>query len=107
MQIRALVLSVAVCALLVACGQKEEGAKLGPDLPELDVSVVQSVDYFRARLASAKKLADWCRANLKAEAATAKDGKGAALAQNCQNASFAVFSPTKSVKEGKTYKSYD
>ena len=33
MQIRALILSAAVCALLAACGQKEEGAKYGPDIP--------------------------------------------------------------------------
>lgn len=107
MQFRALVLSAAVCVLLAACGQKEEGAKRGPDIPDLDVSTVQSVDYFRAHLDGAKKLAEWCRSNLKSSVATVKEGQGAVLSQNCQNASFAVFSPTKSVKDGKTYKSYN
>jgi len=107
MQIRALILSTAVCLLLAACGQKEEGAKPGPDIPGIDLATVQSVDYYRARPDGAKKLADWCRTTLKPDAAQAKDSEVATLLHNCQNASFAVFSPNKSVKEGKTYKSYN
>lgn len=106
MKIRAFLASIGLAILLTACGQKEETMAF-PDIPGLDLSVVQPVDYFRARIEGAKQLAAWCRDNLKPNAPYPSDGKYGALARNCQNASFAEFSPKKSIKEGKTYKSYN
>ncbi len=105
MKIRALIASIGLAIFLVACGQKETVEF--PNIPDLDLSVVQPVDYYRARIEGAKQLAAWCRTNLKPNTPYPTEGKYGALAHNCQNASFAEFSPKKSVKEGKTYKSYN
>lgn len=113
-KMRAIVITLLVSLFLVACGQKEEAPTTAPpessnlpDIPGFDLSVVQPVDYYRAHLDGAKKLAQWCRTNIKQGGTAGIDPKLATLMHNCQNASYAEFSPKKSVKEGKTYKSYD
>lgn len=102
---RTMVISLLVSVFLAACGQKNESSNL-PDIPGIDLSVVQPVDYYRAHLEGAKKLARWCITNIKEGGTAGIDPKLATLMHNCQNASYAEFSPKKSVKEGQTYKSY-
>jgi hypothetical protein len=91
-------------AALAACTKQESAIKT-PSVTGLDLSQVQSVDYFRANLSGAKELSAWCAQNVN-PADTSSDEKAVRNLKNCKNSEFALRMPVVDIRQGKTYKQY-
>lgn len=87
-------------SFLFACAQEEKR----PSIPELDLSVVQPVEYFQENLIGADKLIKWCKENINPKSTSTSETHLTNI-NNCKNAQFALLMPHKKgeYKKGKTY----
>jgi len=90
---------------LAACNKQEAPAQKTPSIAGLDLTVIQSADYFRANLSGAKELSAWCAKNVN-PADNSSDENSIRNLKNCKNAEFALRMPVVDIMKGKKYKGY-
>lgn len=91
-------------AALAACTKQESAVKT-PSITGMDLTKIQSVDYFRANLNGAKELSAWCAQNVNPADNSSNEAAIRNL-KNCKNSEFALRMPVVDIREGKTYKQY-
>lgn len=76
-----------------------------PSIEGLDLTKIQSSDYFRENLSAAEKLLVWCKENVNPLDSSSEEHVIRNI-KNCQHANNAIRIPVVDIRKGKTYKSY-
>jgi hypothetical protein len=95
-----LVFITAFSVFLVACEKHKE-----PSIEGLDLTKIQSSDYFRENLPAAEKLLVWCDENMNPLDTSSHETVVRNL-KNCQHASSAVTITTVDIRKGRKYRSH-
>ena len=94
-----------IALILSACSKQETQTYKTPAINGLDLTKIQSVDYFRANLAAAKELSAWCVQHVN-PADNSSNEIAIINLKNCKNSEFALRMPVVDITAGKKYKQY-